>query len=92
MKRARRTPAEGPADGAPAPPDREGGRGRNRAGRRNRGRRLAAAGSRCRRTARAGARWAARRRRMAADQFLRGACYGAGATVVSLLAVWAQTR
>ncbi|MTE18791.1 hypothetical protein F0L17_06505 [Streptomyces sp. TRM43335] len=59
---------------------------------RSRGRRLAAAGNRCRRTARAGARWAARRRNVAADQFLRGACYGAGATAVSLLAVWARTR
>ncbi len=38
------------------------------------------------------ARWLARRRHVAADQFLRGACYGAGTTVVGLLTVWAQTR
>ncbi|PJE94495.1 hypothetical protein CUT44_30240 [Streptomyces carminius] len=48
--------------------------------------------ARCRRAARGWARWAARRRNVAADQFLRGACYGAGATAVSLLTVWAQTR
>ncbi|MGY3202985.1 hypothetical protein [Streptomyces sp. TE5632] len=38
------------------------------------------------------ARWISRRRRIAADQFLRGACYGAGTAVVGLLAVWARTR
>ncbi|MFB7458088.1 hypothetical protein [Streptomyces sp. NPDC056188] len=38
------------------------------------------------------ARWFSRRRRVAADQFLRGACYGTGTAVVSLLVVWAQTR
>ncbi|MFD5269285.1 hypothetical protein [Streptomyces sp. NPDC058335] len=37
-------------------------------------------------------RWLSRRRRIAADQFLRGACYGAGTAVVGLLAVWLQTR
>ncbi|GAA2442784.1 hypothetical protein [Streptomyces macrosporus] len=59
---------------------------------RDRGWRPTAVGRRCRRAVRGGARWAVRRRSVAADQFLRGACYGAGATAVSLLTVWAQTR
>ncbi|MEU5520648.1 hypothetical protein ABZ759_08070 [Streptomyces sp. NPDC047860] len=56
------------------------------------GRRLSAAGVRCGRATGEAARWISRRRRIAADQFLRGACYGAGTAVVGLLAVWAQTR
>ncbi|MEE1929674.1 hypothetical protein V1J52_16020 [Streptomyces sp. TRM 70351] len=55
-------------------------------------RRLTAAGVRCGRTARDAARWVSRRRRVAADQFLRGACYGAGTAVTGLLVVWARTR
>ncbi|MER5969635.1 hypothetical protein ABT112_07835 [Streptomyces sp. NPDC002055] len=55
-------------------------------------RRLAAAAARSRRSGRGLAGWLFRRRRVAADQFLRGACYGAGTAVVGLLAVWAQTR
>ncbi|HZG02367.1 MAG TPA: hypothetical protein VE546_02115 [Streptomyces sp.] len=51
-----------------------------------------AVGRRCRRAVRGSARWAVRRRGIMADQFLRGACYGAGATAVSLLTLWAQTR
>ncbi|MEO3752018.1 hypothetical protein [Streptomyces sp. B6B3] len=38
------------------------------------------------------ARWARARHRVATGLFLRGACYGAGTTAVTLLAVWAQTR
>ncbi|MET9442398.1 hypothetical protein [Streptomyces sp. NPDC006610] len=45
-----------------------------------------------RRVTRDAARWLSRRRRVAADQFLRGACYGAGTAAVGLLAVWLQTR
>lgn len=64
-----------------APPGRRGVTGR-----------LSAAGARCGRATCDAARWISRRRRVAADQFLRGACYGAGTAVVGLLAVWAQTR
>ncbi|GGQ13329.1 hypothetical protein [Streptomyces roseolilacinus] len=56
------------------------------------GRRLSAAGARCGRLARGCAHWVSRRRRIAADQFLRGLCYGAGTAVVGLLVVWAQAR
>ncbi|PWI11422.1 hypothetical protein DIZ27_05075 [Streptomyces sp. NWU339] len=56
------------------------------------GRRLSATGVRCGRVTCDVARWISRRRRVAADQFLRGACYGAGTAVVGLLAVWARTR
>ena len=56
------------------------------------GRRLSATAARCRRTTCDITRWLSRRRRIAADQFLRGACYGAGTAVVGLLAVWLQTR
>ncbi|MFF3446890.1 hypothetical protein ACFYXJ_07100 [Streptomyces sp. NPDC002667] len=38
------------------------------------------------------ARWVLRRRRIAATQFLRGACYGAGTAAVGVLAVWLRTR
>ncbi|GAA2485108.1 hypothetical protein [Streptomyces gobitricini] len=55
-------------------------------------RRLSAVGAGCGRTARDYARWISRRRRVAADQFLRGACYGAGTAAAGLLVVWAQTR
>ncbi|TDC77654.1 hypothetical protein [Streptomyces hainanensis] len=37
-------------------------------------------------------RWLARRRAIAAHQFLRGASYAAGTTVVGLLVVWFQAR
>ncbi|GLX53996.1 hypothetical protein Shyhy01_69450 [Streptomyces hygroscopicus subsp. hygroscopicus] len=56
------------------------------------GRRLSATGTCWGRTAREAVRWISRHRSIAADQFLRGACYGAGTAVVGLLAVWAQTR
>ncbi|TWF86525.1 hypothetical protein FHX78_113494 [Streptomyces capillispiralis] len=55
-------------------------------------RRLSVTGARCGRAASDVVRWISRRRAVAADQFLRGACYGAGTAVVGLLAVWAQTR
>ncbi|MEN8655485.1 hypothetical protein ABCR94_34150 [Streptomyces sp. 21So2-11] len=35
-------------------------------------------------------RWASARRRAASGLMLRGACYGAGTTAVSLIAVWAE--
>ncbi|MFD0269405.1 hypothetical protein ACFVGY_22975 [Streptomyces sp. NPDC127106] len=38
------------------------------------------------------AAWAARRRRMAAHQFVRGASYGAGTTVITLAAWWFRAR
>ncbi|MFF8320286.1 hypothetical protein ACF06V_24300 [Streptomyces bobili] len=56
------------------------------------GRRLSATAARCRRALCDITRWLSRRRRVAADQFLRGACYGAGTAVVGLLALWLQTR
>ncbi|MEU9666092.1 hypothetical protein AB0J81_26050 [Streptomyces bobili] len=56
------------------------------------GRRLSATAARCRRVLCDITRWLSRRRRIAADQFLRGACYGAGTAVVGLLALWLQTR
>ncbi|MBA8943542.1 hypothetical protein FHS33_001948 [Streptomyces calvus] len=56
------------------------------------GRRLSRTGARCGRVTCEVGRWLLRRRRIAADQFLRGACYGAGTAAVGLLAVWAQTR
>ncbi|OQD53056.1 hypothetical protein BM536_034195 [Streptomyces phaeoluteigriseus] len=56
------------------------------------GRRLSVTAARCRRATSDITRWLSRRRRIAADQFLRGACYGAGTAVVGLLAVWLQTR
>ncbi|MEO3753171.1 hypothetical protein [Streptomyces sp. B6B3] len=34
----------------------------------------------------------ARRGRVAADQFLRGACYSAGTAAVGLLVLWMQAR
>ncbi|MGX1271309.1 hypothetical protein [Streptomyces phaeoluteigriseus] len=55
-------------------------------------RRLSTTAARWRRTACDITRWLSRRRRVAADQFLRGACYGAGTAVVGLLALWLQTR
>ncbi|MQS06665.1 hypothetical protein FNX48_005585 [Streptomyces sp. IF17] len=56
------------------------------------GRRLSAAGARCDRTVRHGARWISRRRRLAAEQFLRGAYYAAGTALAGLLVVLAQSR
>ncbi|MFD7626486.1 hypothetical protein ACFV7Q_10635 [Streptomyces sp. NPDC059851] len=38
------------------------------------------------------ASWAARRRRVAAHQFLRGASYGAGTTVITLVVWWFRAR
>ncbi|MFH9858914.1 hypothetical protein [Streptomyces sp. NPDC017202] len=55
-------------------------------------RRLSTTAARCRRTACDLTRWLSRRRRAAADQFLRGACYGAGTAVAGLVAVWLRTR
>ncbi|NDZ81357.1 hypothetical protein G3I19_23060 [Streptomyces sp. SID10853] len=37
-------------------------------------------------------RWAVSRRRMAADQFVRGTAYGAGTAVAGLFALWVRTR
>ncbi|MBB0228158.1 hypothetical protein [Streptomyces calidiresistens] len=56
------------------------------------GRRPAAARTRRDRAARRCARWILRRRSLAADQFLRGACYGAGTALVGLLVVLVQSR
>ncbi|MCQ0024321.1 hypothetical protein M4914_16045 [Streptomyces somaliensis DSM 40738] len=56
------------------------------------GRRPSTGEARCGRATCRAARWLSRRRLVAADEFLRGACYGAGTAVVGLLAVWAQTR
>lgn len=35
-------------------------------------------------------RWVLSQRQTAADQMLRGACYGVGTGAISILAVWAQ--
>lgn len=43
-------------------------------------------------SARRGLHWITRHRRIAALQVLRGASYGAGTTVVSLIALWIKTR
>ena len=51
-----------------------------------------AARNRARQAVRRTGRWVSRRRRAAADQFLRGVSYGAGTTVTSLFVVWVQTR
>ncbi|MFJ2885488.1 hypothetical protein ACIO53_05570 [Streptomyces sp. NPDC087305] len=47
---------------------------------------------RARRVLRETGRWVLRRRRTAAEQFLRGASYGAGTAVMSLLVLWVRTR
>ncbi|MEE1801908.1 hypothetical protein ACIQVO_36790 [Streptomyces sp. NPDC101062] len=47
---------------------------------------------RARQTVSAMSRWAARRRRMVAGQFLRGVSYGAGTAVTSLFVLWIQAH
>jgi hypothetical protein len=56
------------------------------------GRRLSGTRVHCGRATCDVARWVLRRRRIAATQFLRGACYGAGTAAVGVLAVWLRTR
>ncbi|MGR4880933.1 hypothetical protein ACIPUC_16225 [Streptomyces sp. LARHCF249] len=46
----------------------------------------------CRQGARRTSAWAVRRRGVVAHQFLRGASYGAGTTVVGLAAWWFRAR